>query len=46
MMIGRGDLALVDDGSVELFATGGTPHDVAVVALGQVWEFNWVRTIS
>ncbi len=36
-MIGRGDLASADGASLVVFATRGTPRDVTVDALGQVW---------
>ncbi len=40
-LIGRDELALVEDGQVELVRTGGSPHDLIVDPSGRVWFTNW-----
>ena len=40
-LIGRSELVKVVDGNVELFATGGSPHDLVVARDGKIWFSNW-----
>ncbi|MFQ5947395.1 MAG: hypothetical protein ACE5KX_00860 [Acidimicrobiia bacterium] len=40
-LVGRGDLAKVRAGTVELFPTGHAPHDLVVDSSGHIWFSNW-----
>ncbi len=40
-LIGRNELARVSDNQVDLFPTGGSPHDLIVDPNGLIWFSNW-----
>lgn len=40
-LIGRSELVKVVGGDVELFTTGGSPHDLVVARDGKTWFLNW-----
>lgn len=40
-LIGRSELVKVVGGDVELFTTGGSPHDLVVARDGKIWFSNW-----
>lgn len=40
-LVGRAELARVRDATVDLFPTGGSPHDLIVDEAGLVWFSNW-----
>ena len=40
-LIGRNELAHIENGMIELFAVGGAPHDLVVDGGGSVWFSHW-----
>ena len=40
-LVGRNELARVSDNEVELFPTGGSPHDLIVGPNGLIWFSSW-----
>ncbi len=40
-LIGRSELAHIENGKIELFAVGGAPHDLVVDGGGRVWFSHW-----